>query len=90
MGSRKIEFPYSITTPDDFHRLERVFSPRKREFVAGESREGVIKPLVSFADDNGRLYVTDTADQSVHVFDPKDSKYFVIEGVSRKPVSLPP
>ncbi|MBI1810753.1 MAG: SMP-30/gluconolactonase/LRE family protein [Nitrospirae bacterium] len=79
----RIEFLYSITTPDDF-QIKKGFFRRVWEFVAGESREGLIKPFGIFADDNGRLYVTDTADQSVHVFDPKDSKYFVIEGVSKK------
>lgn len=79
----KIEFLYSITTPDDFE-IKKGFFRRIWEFIAGESREGVIKPFGVFADDNGRVYVTDTADQSVHVFDPKDKKYFVIEGVNKK------
>jgi len=79
----RIEFLYSITTPDDF-QIKKGFFRRVWEFFAGESREGFIKPFGVFADDNGRLYVTDTADQSVHVFDPKDSKYFAIEGIDKK------
>lgn len=79
----RIEFLYSITTPDDL-RIKKGFFRRLWEFVAGEPREGVVKPFGVFADDGGRVYVTDTADQSVHVFDPKDSKYFVIEGISKK------
>ncbi len=79
----KVEFLYSITTPDDM-QIKKGFFRRAWEFVAGETREGVIKPFGVFADDNGRLYVTDTADQSVHVFDPKDGKYFVIEGINKK------
>ncbi len=79
----KIEFLYSITTPDDM-QIKKGFFRRIWEFVAGESREGVVKPFGVFADDNGRLYVTDTADQSIHVFDPKESKYFVIEGINKK------
>ncbi len=79
----RIEFLYSITTPDDME-IKKGFFRRVWEFVAGESREGVVKPFGVFADDGGRVYVTDTADQSVHVFDPKDSNYFVIEGVNKK------
>lgn len=79
----KIEFLYSITTPDDM-QIKKGFFRRVWEFVAGESRASVIKPFGIFADDNGRLYVTDTADQSVHVFDPRERKYFVIEGPNKK------
>ncbi len=78
----KIEFLYSITTPDDL-QIKKGFFRRMWEFVAGETREGVIKPFGVFADDNGKLYVTDTADQAVHVFDPKDGKYFVIQDIGK-------
>ncbi|MEW6740124.1 MAG: 6-bladed beta-propeller [Nitrospirota bacterium] len=79
----RIEFLYTVTTPDDFD-IKKGFFRRLWEFVAGESREGVVKPFGVFADENGRVYLTDTADQSVHVFDPKDNNYFVIEGINQK------
>lgn len=79
----RIEFLYSITTPDDL-QIKKGFFRRLWEFIAGESREGLVKPFGVFADEGGRIYVTDTADQSVHVFDPKDNNYFVIEGIDKK------
>jgi hypothetical protein len=50
----KIEFLYSISSPDDM-QIKKGFFRRVWEFVAGESREGIIKPFGVFADDNGRL-----------------------------------
>jgi DNA-binding beta-propeller fold protein YncE len=79
----KIEFLYSISSPDDM-QIKKGFFRRVWEFVAGESREGIIKPFGVFADDNGRLYVTDTADQSVHVFDQKERKYFVFSDTGKR------
>lgn len=78
----KVEFLYSITTPDDM-QIKKGFFRRMWEFVAGGTREGLIKPFGVFADDNGKIYVTDTAGQSVHVFNPKDGKYFVIEELGK-------
>ena len=78
----RIEFLYSITTPDDM-QIKKGFFHRLWEFIAGEPGEGIIKPFGVYADERGRVYVTDTAEQSVHVFDPKDNKYFVIESVKK-------
>ncbi|BCB96011.1 hypothetical protein JZK55_09330 [Dissulfurispira thermophila] len=79
----KIEFLYTITTPDDM-QIKKGFFRRLWEFIAGESKKGVVKPFGVFADDSGRVYVTDTGDQSVHIFDPKDNNYFVIEGITQR------
>lgn len=79
----KIEFLYSITTPDDM-QIKKGFFRRLWEFIAGSSKEGIVKPFGVFADDTGRIYVTDTGDQSVHVFDPNNNNYFVIEGINKK------
>lgn len=83
----RIEFLYSIYGPDDLH-IKKGFLHRIWESIAGETKEGLVKPFGVFADE-GRLYVTDMADQSVHIFDQVSEKYFVIEGVKKQHFESP-
>lgn len=84
----KIEFLYSISGPGDLE-IKKGFFRRLWEVVAGESREGLTKPFGVFADDRGKLFVADTADQSVHVFDQRDERYFVIENANKHHFASP-
>jgi len=83
----RIEFLASIYGPEDLH-IKKGFLRRIWESIAGESREGLVKPFGVFADE-GKLYVTDIADRSVHVFDQESEKHFVIEGMNKQRFESP-
>jgi DNA-binding beta-propeller fold protein YncE len=74
----KIEFVRSITKPDDSGRKKGFFK-KLWEFVAGESEKQIAKPFGIAVDNQGNLYVTDTALASVHVFNLKEGGYRVLK-----------
>ena len=83
----RIEFLNSIYGPEDLH-IKKGLLRRIWESIAGESREGLVKPFGVFADE-GKLYVTDIADRSVHVFDIENEKHFIIEGMNKQRFESP-
>ena len=83
----RIEFVTSIYGPGDLN-IKKGFFHRIWEGIVGESREGLVKPFGIFAGE-GKLYVTDIADRSVHVFDEGNGKYFIIEGMNKQRFESP-
>lgn len=76
----KIEFVKNIRKLDDIG-VKKGFFRRLWEFVAGIGVEGQIsRPFGVTVDAEGKLYVTDTADPSLHIFDLINGKYRIIEG----------
>src|SRR4030067_2384430 len=78
----KIEFVRSINKPDDLG-IKKGFFKKLWEVIAGESENQITKPFGIAVDDKGKLYVTDTASLSVHVFDQINGNYNVIREPER-------
>ncbi|TAN42235.1 MAG: 6-bladed beta-propeller [Nitrospirae bacterium] len=84
----KIEFLYTVSKPDDM-QIKKGFFQKLKEFIIGEENETLIRPFGIAVDDTGKLYVTDRANSSVNIFDPKEGKFSAIEGVGSKRFESP-
>lgn len=84
----KIEFLYAVSKPDDM-QIKKGFFQKLKEFIMGEENEALIRPFGIAVDDAGKLYVTDRANASVNIFDPKENKHSVIEGLGSRKFESP-
>jgi DNA-binding beta-propeller fold protein YncE len=71
----RISFLYSITTPADA-KIGRGWLGRAWQFIKGAQPEMISRPQGIHVDPAGRLYVVDTQQARVHVFDTDSSRYF--------------
>lgn len=71
----RISYLYSITTPTDA-KIDRGFFNKAWRFIKGTAAETLSKPQGIHVDRFGRLYVVDTQQKRVHVFDSQGSRYF--------------
>ena len=71
----RISYLYSVMTPADVE-IGRGWFGKTWQFIKGKKEEGLARPQGVHVDSAGRLYVVDTYQKKVHVFDGKSSKYF--------------
>lgn len=71
----RITYLYSVTTPADA-QIRRGFFGRAWRFIKGAKTEGIARPQAIHVDSDGRLYVVDTFQERIHVFDSEGSEYF--------------
>ncbi|MBF0330069.1 MAG: 6-bladed beta-propeller [Nitrospirae bacterium] len=84
----KIEFLYTVSKPDDM-QIKKGFFQKIKEFLIGEENDALIRPFGIAVDDGGKIYVTDRANSSVSIFDPKENNYSVIEGLGSRKFESP-
>ncbi|MEN8146984.1 MAG: 6-bladed beta-propeller, partial [Campylobacterota bacterium] len=84
----KIEFVAMITKAEDL-KIEKGFFSKIWDFVAGNEERILVKPFGLYADDEGRVFVTDTAAKALFFFDPKNNKTEIIEGSKKKSFQSP-
>jgi len=67
----RIEYMYTISSPSDLG-ITKTWFGRFLDSVLGreEGQESLVVPHGVFFSEKGRLFVTDTGDSSVHIFDP--------------------
>jgi DNA-binding beta-propeller fold protein YncE len=70
----RISYLYSVTTPEDA-KIDRGFLDRAWQFVKGGEAETISRPQGVHVDSAGRLYVVDTEQRRIHVFDARSSDY---------------
>ena len=70
----RISYLYSVATPADAKIKRGVFGKAWR-FIKGGEPEKISRPQGIHVDQAGRLYVVDTQQGKVHVFDPGRSRY---------------
>ncbi|MBI4687611.1 MAG: SMP-30/gluconolactonase/LRE family protein [Nitrospirae bacterium] len=71
----RIRFVNSISRPEDLHITEGVLK-RFLRFLKGSQRKAVVMPYGIEADAEGRLFVVDTFNRCVHVFDSRNGSYY--------------
>jgi DNA-binding beta-propeller fold protein YncE len=71
----RISYLYSITTPADA-KIRRSWFGKTWRFIKGAEPEILSRPQAIYVDPAGRLYVVDTRQAKVHVFDNDSSRYF--------------
>ncbi|NOZ83652.1 MAG: 6-bladed beta-propeller [Epsilonproteobacteria bacterium] len=77
-GSKPIiKFISAASTPNSLLDKKVGFLQKIWYFITGKSANKFIKPFAVFVR-NGRLYLTDTGDMSVYIFDMTKKSYFVI------------
>ncbi len=69
----RIQFARVITNPADIG-IKKSFFKKLWDFLAGEEEEELVRPF-GLAVKNGRLFVTDTGGQSLHILDFGEGKY---------------
>jgi DNA-binding beta-propeller fold protein YncE len=70
----RISYLYSVTTPDDVN-IDRGFFGRAMQFIKGQKAQSISKPQGIHVDPAGRLYVVDTEQRRIHLFDSRKSRY---------------
>lgn len=70
----RIRYLRSISTPADAN-IRRGFFSRTWRFIRGSQPEGIAQPLGVHVDSDGRIYIADTLQLKVHVFDQEESRY---------------
>jgi DNA-binding beta-propeller fold protein YncE len=71
----RIQLTRVITNPADIG-IKKSFFKKLWDFLAGEEEEELVRPF-GLAVKNGRLFVTDTGGQSLHILDFKEGKYIL-------------
>jgi sugar lactone lactonase YvrE len=71
----RISYQYSLTTPGDAN-IGNGFLNRTWKFIKGSEPDTLAKPQGIHVDISGRLYVVDTQQRRIHVFDSRNSRYF--------------
>ena len=71
----RISYLYSLSTPADAN-IGNSFLNRTLRFIKGTEPETLSKPQGIHVDRSGRLYVVDTQQKRIHVFDSRNSVYF--------------
>ena len=71
----RISYLYSLSTPADAN-IGNSFLNRTLRFIKGTEPETLSKPQGIHVDRSGRLYVVDTQQKRIHVFDSRNSSYF--------------
>jgi DNA-binding beta-propeller fold protein YncE len=79
----RIRFVNSISRPEDLNITEGTLK-RFFRFLGGSKETSIVTPYGIETDTEGRLFVVDTFNRHVHVFDPKNSDYhtFPRKGIS--------
>ena len=70
----RVSYLYSVTTPADA-KINRGLFGKAWRFIKGAQPERISRPQGMHVDQSGRLYVVDTQQKKVHVFDPGRSRY---------------
>ncbi len=70
----RISYLYSVTTPADA-KIGRGWFGRAWRLIKGAEPERISRPQGIHVDPAGRLYVVDTQQEKIHVFDPGGSRY---------------
>ncbi|MFQ5609771.1 MAG: SMP-30/gluconolactonase/LRE family protein, partial [Woeseiaceae bacterium] len=71
----RVTYLYSITMPADA-QIRRGFFGRAWRFIKGASAEGIARPQAIHVDGGSRLYIVDTVQKRIHVFDSAGSEYY--------------
>ena len=71
----RISYLHSVTTPSDAN-IGRGFFSKTWRLIKGGEPEGISKPQGIHVDSDGRLYVVDTGQGKIHVFDSGGAGYF--------------
>ena len=71
----RISYLHSVTTPSDVN-IGRGFFSKTWRLIKGGEPEGISKPQGIHVDSDGRLYVVDTGQGKIHVFDSGGASYF--------------
>ena len=86
--SPRIRYLGSLTGPEDLGQT-RSFFRRIWDFVAGGEERRILQPYGVTVDAEGRIYVCDSAQRSVHIFDVERRDYRVIRGPSGEGFRFP-
>ncbi|MGB3211393.1 MAG: hypothetical protein WBB19_11870 [Desulforhopalus sp.] len=73
----RIRFLGSVSTPEDYQIRQNVLQ-RFWGYLIGREKDILAAPYGVSVDPGGRLYVVDTFQRRIHLFDPAAGKYFVI------------
>ncbi len=71
----RIRYVNSISGPEDLN-IRESFSKKIFDFFSGEGSVSLANPYGIIKDLEGRLYVVDTFNKSIHVFDIKENRYY--------------
>jgi len=71
----RISYLYSIATPADA-KIGRSLFGKAWQFIKGEEPDKISRPQGIYVDTFGRMYVVDTQQGKIHVFDSRNSEYF--------------
>ncbi len=74
--SPRIKYLYSVTQPKDMLAARGWFR-KMVDFLRGAKRQDVVNPYGLEVDQQGRLYVVDTAYKAIHVFDTPSGKHYL-------------
>ncbi len=70
----RIRFVNSISRPEDLNITEGIFK-RFLRFLKGSEERSIVTPYGIATDTDGRLFVVDTFNRNVHVFDSRNGDY---------------
>lgn len=70
----RIVYLYSVSTPADM-KIGRNWFGKAWQFIKGRQEARLARPQGIHVDPGGRLYVVDTGQRRIHVFDSKHSRY---------------
>jgi len=71
----RVSYLYSVKSPSDMN-ISRGFFGKAWQFVKGEAPARLTKPQGIYVDESGRMYVVDSQQAKIHVFDSQKSRYF--------------
>jgi DNA-binding beta-propeller fold protein YncE len=84
----KIQYVGSIATPEDLG-ITKSFFGRVLEFLFGKSEQRVQQPYGVAVDNEDKIFVADSAQRVIHVFDVPARKYSSIRGAGNREFEFP-
>jgi DNA-binding beta-propeller fold protein YncE len=84
----KIHYVKSIATPEDIG-ITKSFFGRIVEFFFGKAEQRLQQPYGIAADPEGRIFIADSAQRVVHVFDTAGQNYSTIRGAGGREFQFP-
>jgi DNA-binding beta-propeller fold protein YncE len=71
---KRIEFVNAVSKPEDLNIRPGILK-RLADYIVGRAAASVVSPYGIATDAHGRLYVVDTFQKRIHVFDPAGNRY---------------
>ena len=76
---KRIQFLHAVSTPADINIRDGMIQ-QVVNYIIGSPAPRIVSPYGMASDDQGRLYVVDTFQKQVHVFDADGNNYFLFPG----------